>query len=245
MEKNKLIDKNILKKLIEESDNIVFFGGAGVSTASNIPDFRSPTGLYNEKSEFNYPPEYLLSHSFFVENPKAFTKYYKTKLIYKDAKPNACHLALTKLEKMGKLKAIITQNIDSLHQKAGSKNVIEIHGNLRDYYCISCGKTYSEDEILKTDDLNICECGGIIRPDIVLYEEGLDMNKFSKAINYISNCDLFIVGGTSLAVYPAAGLLRYYNGNKLVILNMEKTPMDELADYIYYGDISKIMEDII
>ncbi len=234
-----------VKEVIENSDNIVFFGGAGVSTASNIPDFRSSTGLYNSETGQHYTPEYMLSHSFFRDHPNEFAQYYKKNLIYPDAKPNKAHIALAKLEERGKLKAVITQNIDGLHQKAGSKNVLEIHGNLTDYYCVKCKKAYDLDYVLKKEGIDYCEnCGGIVRPDVVLYEEQLNYDVFDKAIEAISNADVFIVGGTSLVVYPAAGLLRYYNGNKLILMNMEPTTQDRLANYVLHGDISKILGEM-
>lgn len=235
-----------VKEILKNGRNIVFFGGAGVSTASNIPDFRSSTGLYNKKSGTNYSPEYMLSHTFFKFHPDEFAEYYKKNLIYPDAKPNAAHIALAKLEEEGRLNAVITQNIDGLHQMAGSKNVIEIHGNLIDYYCVDCHKTFDQDYVLKVEGIDYCDsCGGIVRPDVVLYEEPLDMDKFNRAIEAITNADIFIVGGTSLVVYPAAGSLRYYNGNKLILMNMEPTTQDGLADYVIYGDISKILGELI
>lgn len=234
-----------VKEIIENSNNIVFFGGAGVSTASNIPDFRSSTGLYNAETGQHYTPEYMLSHSFFRDHPDEFAKYYKKNLIYPDAKPNNAHIALAKLEERGKLKAVITQNIDGLHQSAGSKNVLEIHGNLTDYYCVKCKKEYDLDYVLKTEGIDHCEeCGGIVRPDVVLYEEPLNYDVFDRAIEAISNADVFIVGGTSLVVYPAAGLLRYYNGNKLILMNMEPTTQDGIANYVLHGDISKILGEM-
>lgn len=231
-----------LKDLIEKSNNIVFFGGAGVSTESGIPDFRSATGLYNQKHQSGYSPEYMLSHEFYEKHPGEFANYYKTNLIHPEVKPNRAHYALAKLEEMGKLSCVITQNIDSLHQKAGSKNVIEIHGNLRDFYCTSCNKAYDLDHILKTDTADYCtECGGLIRPDIVLYQEGLDMEKFARATCYIQNADMMIVGGTSLAVYPAASLVQYYQGSKLVLINRDQTSYDDFASYVFKGSIGEIL----
>ncbi len=236
----------MIKKILDKTDNIVFFGGAGVSTASNIPDFRSATGLYNAGSGTNYSPEYMLSHSFFVSHPEEFSRYYKENLIYPEARPNAAHLALAKLEEMGKLKAVITQNIDGLHQMAGSKNVIEIHGNLIDYYCTACQEKYDQAYALKDPGLTVCkQCGGIVRPDVVLYEEPLDMDKFDRAIEAISQADVFIVGGTSLVVYPAAGLTRYYHGNQLILINMEPTAQDGVANHVIYGDISKVLGELV
>lgn len=235
-----------VRKLIKESNNIVFFGGAGVSTASGLPDFRSATGLYNRENNSNYSPEYMLSHEFFVKEPDQFMTYVKENLMIDGIKPNACHFALAKLEEMGKLKGIITQNIDRLHQDAGSKAVVELHGNLADYYCVDCGKNYDISYVEKFEGKATCEaCGGTVRPDIVLYGEGLDQNNISYAISLISNADVLIIGGTSLAVYPAAGLIDFYRGNKLVVINMEKTSKDSFADYVITGDISKVMDELI
>ena len=227
-----------LRKLIEESDNIVFFGGAGVSTESGIPDFRSVDGLYNQ--QYEYPPETILSHSFYRRNPEEFYRFYRAKMLCPGAKPNAAHLKLAEWEKAGKLKAVITQNIDGLHQVAGSKVVLELHGSVLRNYCEKCGKFYGEDYILHTQGVPACECGGSIKPDVVLYEEGLDENTLRDAIHYISQADVLIVGGTSLAVYPAAGLLDYYQGNKLVLVNKTPTPRDSIADLIVQGSIGEI-----
>lgn len=235
-----------VKELIRDSNNIVFFGGAGVSTASGLPDFRSATGLYNKENNSNYSPEYMLSHDFFAKHPDEFIKYVKENLMIEGVLPNDCHFALEKLEKMGKLQGIITQNIDGLHQKAGSKNVIELHGTLNDYYCVSCGEKYDLAYVNKFQDVPTCEkCGGIVRPDIVLYGEGLDQNNISHAINLISHADVLIVGGTSLVVYPAAGLIDFYNGNKLVLINKDDTGRESAADYVIKGDISKIMMELV
>ncbi|WP_306484698.1 NAD-dependent protein deacylase [Anaerococcus sp.] len=237
---------NKVKELIKDSNNIVFFGGAGVSTASGVPDFRSATGLYNRENDSKYSPEYMLSHEFFVDHPDEFMTYCKNNLMLEGIKPNKAHLALAKLEKMGKLKGVITQNIDSLHQEAGSKNVIELHGNLRDYYCTKCGKSFDLSYVKGFADVATCyACGGIVRPDIVLYGEGLDQNNISYAVNLIANADILIVGGTSLVVYPAAGLLDFYNGNKLVLINKDPTSRDARADYVIKGDISKIMDELV
>ena len=227
-----------LRKLIEESDNIVFFGGAGVSTESGIPDFRSVDGLYNQ--QYEYPPETILSHSFYRRNPEEFYRFYRAKMLCPGAKPNAAHLKLAEWEKAGKLKAVITQNIDGLHQAAGSKVVLELHGSVLRNYCEKCGKFYGEDYILHTQGVPTCDCGGNIKPDVVLYEEGLDENTLRDAIHYISQADVLIVGGTSLAVYPAAGLLDYYQGNKLVLVNKTPTPRDSIADLIVQGSIGVI-----
>ena len=235
-----------VKDIIRDSNNIVFFGGAGVSTASGLPDFRSATGLYNKENNSNYSPEYMLSHEFFENHPDEFSKYVKENLMIDGVLPNDCHYALAKLEKMGKLKGVITQNIDGLHQKAGSKNVIELHGTLNDYYCVSCGQNYDLAYVNKFTDKATCEkCGGIVRPDIVLYGEGLNQDNISYAINLISHADVLIIGGTSLAVYPAAGLIDFYKGNKLVLINKDNTGRESAADYVIKGDISKIMNDLV
>ena len=235
-----------VKKLIEDSNNIVFFGGAGVSTASGVPDFRSATGLYNRKNDSEYSPEYMLSHDFFVNHPDKFMVYAKENLMIDGIRPNPAHYALAKLEKMGKLKAVITQNVDSLHQEAGSKNVIELHGNLRDYYCVDCKKNFDLSYVESFEKEAHCDvCGGIVRPDIVLYGEGLDQNNISYAINLISKADVLIIGGTSLVVYPAAGLIDFYNNDKLVLINKDPTPKDRAADYLIQGDIAKVMQDLV
>lgn len=239
-------DINDVKKIISESDNIVFFGGAGVSTASGVPDFRSATGLYNKDNNSDFSPEYMLSHDFFVDYPDKFMKYCKENLILDGIKPNQCHYALVTLEKEGKLKGIITQNIDSLHQEAGSKNVIELHGNLHDYYCTSCQKSFDLSYVKEFKEEARCDkCGGVVRPDIVLYGEGLNQNNISYAINLISQADVLIIGGTSLVVYPAAGLIDFYKGDKLILINKDSTAQDLRADYLLRGDISKIMKEIV
>ena len=220
----------LLAKWIEESDNIVFFGGAGVSTESKIPDFRSVDGLYNQK--YNYPPETILSHTFFMRKTEEFYRFYKDKMIYKGALPNKGHLALSELEKMGKCKAVITQNIDGLHQEAGSREVLELHGSVLRNYCMTCGEFYNVDAMCECEGIPRCHCSGVIKPDVVLYEEGLDNQILSKAIDYISKADVLIVAGTSLTVYPAAGLIDYYRGNKLVLINKTSTPKDSMADLI-------------
>lgn len=217
-----------LKEWIDSSDNIVFFGGAGVSTESNIPDFRSVDGLYNQK--YDYPPETILSHHFFIENTPEFYRFYREKMLIPDAQPNDAHIALANLEKEGKLKAVITQNIDGLHQKAGSKEVLELHGSVLRNYCMHCRKFYSLDEIIAQDGVPMCSCGGTIKPDVVLYEEGLDSDVLDKSISYIREADVLIIGGTSLAVYPAAGLIDYYRGHKLVLINKSKTSRNAHAD---------------
>ncbi len=231
-----------LKKIIDNTDNIVFFGGAGVSTESNIPDFRSTDGLYNQK--YKYTPETILSHSFYVKNTEEFYRFYKDKMLYLDAKPNAAHLKLAQWEKEGKLKAVVTQNIDGLHQNAGNKYVYELHGSVLRNYCTRCGKFYDAEYIVHSDGVPKCECGGVIKPDVVLYEEGLDQNVLRDSINAISNADVVIVGGTSLAVYPAAGLIDYYRGDKLILVNKTATPMDKRADLVVQGNIGEIFSQL-
>ena len=228
-----------LQKWIEESDNIVFFGGAGVSTESNIPDFRSVDGLYNQ--EYDYPPETILSHTFFMRNPEEFYRFYWNKMIFEKAEPNNAHLALANLERQGKLKAVITQNIDGLHQKAGSKEVLELHGSVLRNYCMHCHKFYSLEEISPKSGIPKCECGGIIKPDVVLYEEGLDNTTLEKSVSYIQNADMLIIGGTSLAVYPAAGLIDYYRGNKLVLINKDRTNRDTKANLVLNLPIGEVL----
>ncbi|MBR6697443.1 MAG: NAD-dependent protein deacylase [Lachnospiraceae bacterium] len=232
-----------LAQIIKESNNIVFFGGAGVSTASNIPDFRSAKGLYSIKLNRNFTPEELVSHTFFVRYPEDFFAFYKEHLIYPDAKPNDCHIALAKLEEMGKLSAIITQNIDGLHQMAGNKNVFELHGSVHRNYCRSCGAFYDAVYIRGYAGVPKCEkCGGSIKPDVVLYEEALDDQIVDGAIRAIQNADTLIIGGTSLIVYPAAGLIRYFRGKKLVLINKSTTSADNSADLVIHDDIAKVMK---
>lgn len=231
-----------LQNWIEGSDNIVFFGGAGVSTESNIPDFRSVDGLYNQ--QYDYPPETILSHSFFLRNTEEFFRFYRNKMIFPDAEPNKAHLALAELEKEGKLKAIITQNIDGLHQKAGSQEVLELHGSVLRNYCMKCRKFYNLKDIISQEGIPKCSCGGTIKPDVVLYEEGLDSYLLEKAIQYIQNADILIIGGTSLAVYPAAGLIDYYHGNKLVLINKSKTARDAHANLVINDSIGKVFDAI-
>lgn len=231
-----------LKECIAKSDNIVFFGGAGVSTGSGIPDFRSVDGLYNQ--QYDYPPETIISHSFYKKNPEEFYRFYKNRMLYPDALPNAAHRALARLEKQGKLRAVITQNIDGLHQAAGSMEVMELHGSVHRNYCTRCRQFYSLDDILALDGVPRCSCGGIIKPDVVLYEEGLDQAILQKSITYISHADVLIVGGTSLTVYPAAGLLNYFQGNKLVLVNKSVTPADTRADLVVSGKIGEIFAQV-
>lgn len=233
-----------LQKWIDESNNIVFFGGAGVSTESGVPDFRSVDGLYNQK--YDYPPEEILSHTFYRRKPEEFYRFYRDKMLYEDVKPNKAHLKLAELEKAGKLKAVVTQNIDGLHQAAGSKEVMELHGSVLRNYCEECGEFYDEKFIMKSTGVPKCtKCGGPVKPDVVLYEEGLDNTIISKSIKYISEADILIIGGTSLAVYPAAGLIDYYKGNKLVLVNMSKTPMDSKADLVIYDKIGQVFDKIV
>lgn len=235
-----------LKKRIYESSNIVFLGGAGVSTESGIPDFRSAKGLYSSQSSKGFSPEQMLSHSFFRSYTAEFFSYYRNKLIFKDALPNKAHIALSKLEEMGKLKAVITQNIDGLHQLAGSGNVLELHGSIHRNYCVSCGETYHLEHILGSEGVPKCsKCGGVVRPDVVLYEEGLDMKVFDKAIDYIRKAEILIIGGTSLNVYPAAGLVDYYRGDCLVLINKTETGYDRRADFVLREPIGAVMEGLM
>ncbi len=232
-----------LKKWIDNSDNIVFFGGAGVSTESGIPDFRSVDGLYNQ--QYDYPPETILSHTFFRRNTEEFYRFYRAKMLALDAKPNAAHKKLAQWEQEGKLKAVVTQNIDGLHQAAGSKMVYELHGSVHRNYCQKCGAFYDARYMLESKGIPKCEkCGGIIKPDVVLYEEGLDDATMRGAIRAISHADVLIIGGTSLTVYPAAGLIDYYNGNKLVLINKSVTPMDSRADLLVQSPIGEIFSQL-
>ncbi len=233
--------KEQLKEWIAEAKRIVFFGGAGVSTESNIPDFRSTDGLYHQ--EYAYPPEQILSHSFYKRNPSEFFRFYRNKMIYRDAKPNAAHYALANLEAQGKLTAVVTQNIDGLHQMAGSKHVLELHGSIHRNYCEQCGKFYGLDAVADSEDIPRCSCGGIIKPDVVLYEEGLDQNIIQESVNQIYKADLMIVGGTSLTVYPAAGMLDYFHGNHLVLINRDATPRDNMADLCIREKIGEVLAD--
>ena len=233
---------SVLRQWIAESDNIVFFGGAGVSTESGIPDFRSVDGLYNQKWAF--PPETILSHSFFERNPEEFYRFYHEKLVIHGAKPNAAHLRLAELEREGKVKAVLTQNIDGLHQAAGSREVLELHGTTHRCYCARCRKPYPEEYINDCEGVPRCSCGGIVRPDVVLYEEGLDEDVLTRSVQYISKADMLIIGGTSLAVYPAAGLINYYRGHKLVLVNRGATPRDGQADLIVRGNIGEVFSQV-
>lgn len=231
-----------LKKIIDETDNIVFFGGAGVSTESGIPDFRSVDGLYNQN--YDYPPETILSHTFYRRMPEEFFRFYRDKMLCLDAKPNAAHRKLAEWETKGKLKAVITQNIDGLHQLAGSKNVLELHGSVHRNYCERCHKFYDAEYMLHTEGVPKCSCGGTIKPDVVLYEEGLDQDTIRDAIRTIARAQMIIVGGTSLAVYPAAGLLDYFQGEALVLINKGATPQDKNADLLIQKPIGQVLDQI-
>ena len=231
-----------LKKIVEESDNIVFFGGAGVSTESGIPDFRSVDGLYNQK--YKYPPEVMVSHSFYRSHTEEFFEFYKTKMIALEARPNKAHLRLAQLEKEGKVKAVITQNIDGLHQAAGSKEVLELHGSVHRNYCERCHRFYPVEYVVESKGVPTCECGGVIKPDVVLYEEGLDPDTMRKAVEYIQRAEVLIIGGTSLAVYPAAGFIDYFNGKHLVVINMAETNRDVHADLLIREKIGEVFEQI-
>ncbi|MEX0060668.1 NAD-dependent protein deacylase [Clostridium butyricum] len=235
-----------LTLILKESNNIVFFGGAGVSTESNIPDFRSSNGLWNEKLRINFTPEQLVSHTFFMKYPEEFFRFYKDKLIYPDAKPNAAHIALAKLEEMGKLKAVVTQNIDGLHQAAGSKNVFELHGSVLRNYCMDCNAFYDEKFILASEGIPTCpKCGGKVKPDVVLYEEGLDEATIQGSIAAISQADTLIIGGTSLIVYPAAGLINYFKGKNLILINKSTTSADSKADLVIHEAIGKVLDKAV
>ena len=238
-----MTERETLKKWLAESKNIVFFGGAGVSTESNIPDFRSTDGLYNQ--QYAYPPETILSHTFYMRKTEEFYRFYRNKMLFPDAEPNRAHKALAKLEAEGRLKAVVTQNIDGLHQKAGSKEVMELHGSVLRNYCQRCGKFHGIEAILHSDGVPKCECGGTIKPDVVLYEEGLDQHTIQRSVYHISNADVLIIGGTSLTVYPAAGLIDYYNGNKLVLINKSVTAMDSRADLVISRPIGEILGDAV
>jgi NAD-dependent deacetylase len=242
------MDKNIeqLAQIIRDSNNIVFFGGAGVSTASNIPDFRSSKGLFNEKLNRSFTPEQLVSHTFFMRYPEDFYEFYKDKLVYPEAKPNKCHIVLAELESMGKLKAVVTQNIDGLHQMAGSKTVYELHGSVHRNYCMKCHAFYDADYILNSKKIPICKkCGGVVKPDVVLYEEGLDQEVISKSIQAISKADTLIIGGTSLVVYPAAGLINYFNGKNLILINKSATSADKKANLVVSEDIAEVFDKVM
>lgn len=235
-----------LSEIINESNNIVFFGGAGCSCESGIPDFRSSNGLFNEKLNITFTPEQLVSHSFYIRYPEEFFNFYKSKLIYPEAKPNAAHLALAKLEEIGKLKAIVTQNIDGLHQAAGSKNVFELHGSVHRNYCTNCHAFYDAEFILESEGVPTCtKCGGRVKPDVVLYEEGLDDTVIMGAIDAISKADTLIIGGTSLVVYPAAGLINYFKGKNLVLINKSSTSADSKANLVINDSIGKVLNEAV
>ena len=231
-----------LKQWIDESDNVVFFGGAGVSTESGIPDFRSVDGLYAQK--YKYPPERIISHSFFEENPEEFYRFYRDKLVIRGAKPNIAHRKLAEWERQGKLKAVITQNIDGLHQAAGSEKVIELHGTTHRVYCARCGQQYPVEVVNEGTGIPRCKCGGVIRPDVVLYEEGLNQEDLYRSVQLIRDADVLIVGGTSLVVYPAAGLINYYRGRKLVLVNLSATDRDNDADLVIHEKIGEVFAQL-
>lgn len=226
------------KQWIDNSDNVVFFGGAGVSTESGIPDFRSVDGLYNQS--YDYPPETILSHTFYIRKPEEFFRFYRDKMLFPDAEPSMPHIKLAELEQCGKLKGVITQNIDGLHQKAGSRHVIELHGSVLRNYCERCGEFYGLDTIINSEGVPTCKCGGRIKPDVVLYEEGLDENNINDAVRLIKEADILVVGGTSLGVYPAAGLIDYYRGDKLVLINKSSTPYDKKANLLIQDSLGKV-----
>ena len=231
-----------LQEMINDSKSIVFFGGAGVSTESGIPDFRSVDGLYNQK--YDYPPEQILSHTFFVQNTKEFYDFYRDKMICLDAKPNKAHLKLAELEKKGKLTAVVTQNIDGLHTLAGNKKVYELHGSVHRNYCTKCGKFYGIEAITDSTGVPTCECGGVIKPDVVLYEEGLDNDTVEGAVKAIASCDMLIIAGTSMTVYPAAGLVRYFRGKYLVEINRDATAIDDQCDLVIHGKVGETLDKI-
>ncbi len=232
-----------LKSWIREAQSAVFFGGAGVSTESGIPDFRSVDGLYSQK--FEYPPETIISHSFYEKDPSYFFRFYREKMLPLGFEPNVTHRVLARLEQEGHLAAVVTQNIDGLHQKAGSKHVYELHGSVLRNYCTRCGKFYSAEFVRDAKDVPLCDCGGIVKPDVVLYEEALDENTVAKAVSAIRKADLLIVGGTSLTVYPAAGLLRYYRGDRLVLINRDATPYDAYADLVFHASLGTIFSQLV
>ena len=234
-----------LKQIINTYDNIVFFGGAGVSVPSGIPDFRSADGIYSQAYKTILNPETIISHSFFVRYPEEFYEFYKDKMIYEEAEPNAAHYALAELERRGKLNAVITQNIDGLHQKAGSKRVLELHGTVHYNYCMKCGKSYGLDYIMKSKGVPVCSCGGVVRPDVVLYEEGLDAHTVEMSRAFVQAADVLIVGGTSLKVYPAAGYVREFVGKKLVLINKSETDMDHIADLVINDEIAKVLGAVV
>lgn len=231
-----------VKSIIDRSESIVFFGGAGVSTESNIPDFRSESGLYRARSEYGYSPEQMLSHTFFVRKMDVFYDYYKKNLLYPDAMPNKAHIALARLEQEGRLKAVVTQNIDGLHQKAGSRTVYELHGSVHRNYCMDCGEFHDLRYIIDSEGIPRCrKCGGVVKPDVVLYEEGLDENTIISSVRAIENCDTLVIGGTSLNVYPAAGFIQYFRGDNIILINKGETPYDERADLVIREPIGEVL----
>lgn len=232
-------------EMLKKSDNIVFFGGAGVSTESGIPDFRSEQGIYKTKQDFGVSPETILSHTFFMQQTQKFYEFYRTTMIYENAKPNKAHEALAKLEAMGKLKAVVTQNIDGLHQAAGSRTVYELHGTVHKNKCMRCGRAYGLDAVMAADGIPRCACGGIIKPEVVLYEEGLDGGTIEKSVAAIRRADMLIVGGTSLNVYPAAIFVQYYRGDRLVLINKSETPYDGYADLLIHDSIGKVLSEAV
>lgn len=232
-----------LQEMIDRAGRIVFFGGAGVSTESGIPDFRSADGLYSQK--YKYPPEEIVSHDFFMRNTEEFYRFYRDRMIFPQAKPNAAHLKLAELERAGKLSAVVTQNIDGLHTAAGSRRVIELHGSVHRNHCMTCGKSYGLDFVMGCEGVPWCECGGIVKPDVVLYGENLDDNDINSAINEISRADLLIIGGTSLAVYPAAGLIRFFNGERVVVINKSPISADRNADLVINGSIGEALGGVV
>ncbi|MGN0502598.1 MAG: NAD-dependent protein deacylase [Ruminococcus sp.] len=231
-----------LQNVIDNSKRIVFFGGAGVSTESGIPDFRSVDGLYNQK--YDYPPEQILSHTFFMHKTEEFYRFYRDKMLCLDKKPNKAHLKLAELEKAGKLTAVVTQNIDGLHQAAGSKKVYELHGSVLRNYCMKCGKFHSAEYIRNSNGVPKCECGGVIKPDVVLYEEGLDDSTVTGALSAIQSADTLIIAGTSLTVYPAAGFISYFKGNNIVLINRDETPFDSKADLVFHEKVGELLDKI-
>ena len=232
-----------LQEIVDNSNHIVFFGGAGVSTESGIPDFRSVDGLYNQK--YDFPPEEILSHTFFRKHTDEFYRFYRDKMLCLTAKPNKAHYKLAEMEMVGKLSAIVTQNIDGLHQKAGSKKVLELHGSIHRNHCLKCGKFFTAEDILNSKGVPHCECGGIIKPDVVLYEENLNDKTVSDAVNEISHCDTLIVAGTSLTVYPAAGMVSYFNGKHLILINRDVTPLDSQCDLVIHNKVGEELDKII
>lgn len=232
-----------LQEIIDVSERVVFFGGAGVSTESGIPDFRSVDGLYNQK--YDYPPEQILSHTFFRSKTAEFYRFYRDKMLCLDAKPNKAHLKLAEMERKGKLSAVITQNIDGLHQAAGSKRVLELHGSVLRNYCENCGKFYTAQDILNSEGVPVCSCGGTVKPDVVLYEEGLDNKTVNEAVHEIQSCDTLIIAGTSLTVYPAAGMVRYFRGKHLVLINRDETPMDGSADLVIHDKVGEVLDSLV